>query len=76
MSFYPFVLHEISVLIELILGHLRYRLTDVPPQPNSPPGYVLNLDHRGYEGASPPRFSRLIPEERELFIIPRLYPIK
>jgi hypothetical protein len=43
MSFYPFVLHEISVLIELILGHLRYLLTDVPPQPNSPPDYVLNL---------------------------------
>ncbi len=35
VSFYPFVLHEISVLIELTLGHLRYRLTDVPPQPNS-----------------------------------------
>ena len=46
MSFYPFVLHEISVLIELILGHLRYRLTDVPPQPNSPPDTVFNLDHR------------------------------
>ena len=40
-SFYPFVLHEISVLIELILGHLRYHLTDVPPQPNSPPDYVF-----------------------------------
>ncbi|CAN8221740.1 unnamed protein product, partial [Cochlearia groenlandica] len=36
-SFYPFVPHEISVLVELILGHLRYLLTDVPPQPNSPP---------------------------------------
>ncbi|CAN8222383.1 unnamed protein product, partial [Cochlearia groenlandica] len=34
-SFYPFVPHEISVLVELILGHLRYLLTDVPPQPNS-----------------------------------------
>ena len=44
VSFYPFVLHEISVLIELTLGHLRYCLTDVPPQPNSPPDYVLNLD--------------------------------
>ena len=44
MSFYPFVLHEISVLIELILGHLRYRLTDVPPQPNSPPDNVLHAD--------------------------------
>ena len=36
-SFSPFGLHEISVLIELTLGHLRYLLTDVPPQPNSPP---------------------------------------
>ena len=45
MSFYPFVLHEISVLIELILGHLRYRLTDVPPQPNSPPDYVFCTNH-------------------------------
>ena len=44
MSFYPFVLHEISVLIELILGHLRYCLTDVPPQPNSQPDYVFRTD--------------------------------
>ena len=43
-SFYPFVLHEISVLIELLLGHLCYRLTDVPPQPNSPPDYVFRVD--------------------------------
>ena len=42
MSFYPFVLLEISVLIELILGHLRYYLTDVPPQPNSPSENVSN----------------------------------
>jgi hypothetical protein len=46
MSFYPFVLREISVLTELILGHLRYFLTDVPPQPNSPPDYVFSLDRR------------------------------
>ena len=44
MSFYPFVPHEISVLVELILGHLRYLLTDVPPQPNSPPDNVFHLD--------------------------------
>jgi hypothetical protein len=43
-SFYPFVLHEISVLIELLLGHLCYRLTDVPPQPNSPPDLVSRVD--------------------------------
>ena len=46
VSFYPFVLHEISVLIELTLGHLCYLLTDVPPQPNSPPDGVSQSDHR------------------------------
>ena len=34
-SFSPFGLQEISVLIELALGHLRCYLTGVPPQPNS-----------------------------------------
>ena len=43
-SFYPFIQHEISVLIELLLGHLCYRLTDVPPQPNSPPDLVSRVD--------------------------------
>ncbi|KAH0815130.1 hypothetical protein GEV33_007661 [Tenebrio molitor] len=37
-SFCPFALREVSVLAELALGHLRYSLTDVPPQSNSPPG--------------------------------------
>ena len=45
-SFYPSVLHEISVLIELLLGHLCYRLTDVPPQPNSLPDFVSRVDRR------------------------------
>ena len=39
----PFGPHEISVPIELTLGHLRYHLTDVPPQPNSPPDYVFRV---------------------------------
>ncbi|PHT25481.1 Regulator of rDNA transcription protein 15 [Capsicum baccatum] len=43
-SFYPSVPHEISVLVELILGHLRYVLTDVPPQRNSPPDNVFRPD--------------------------------
>ena len=43
-DFYPFVLHEISVLVESPLGHLCYLLTDVPPQPNSPPDNVFDLD--------------------------------
>ena len=46
VSFYPFVLHEISVLIELTLGHLCYCLTDVSPQPNSPPDVVSRVAHR------------------------------
>ena len=52
-SFYPFVLQEISVLLELPLGHLRYCLTDVPPQPNSPPDTVFNSDPS--TGLTPPR---------------------
>ena len=44
-SFCPFTLREVSVLAELALGHLRYLLTDVPPQSNSPPGTVLDGDH-------------------------------
>jgi hypothetical protein len=43
-SFYPYVQHEISVLIELPLGHLCCLLTDVPPQPNSPTNNVFNLN--------------------------------
>ena len=41
VSFYPFILHEISVLIELTLGRLRYGLTGIPPQTNSPPNHVF-----------------------------------
>ena len=46
-SFCPFALREVSVLAELALGHLRYSLTDVPPQSNFPPGSVLESDHAG-----------------------------
>ncbi|KAI3488817.1 hypothetical protein L1887_47060 [Cichorium endivia] len=49
-SFYPSVPHEISVLVELILGHLRYLLTDVPPQPNSPPDNVFRPDRPAEAG--------------------------
>ena len=56
-SLWPFPLHEISVLIETILGHLRYLLTDVPPQPNSPPDYVSDtgrtLPNEGEECLTP-----------------------
>ena len=43
-SFYPYVQHKISVLIELPLGHLCCLLTDVPPQPNSPTNNVFKLN--------------------------------
>ncbi|KAI3481164.1 hypothetical protein L1887_46015 [Cichorium endivia] len=49
-SFYPSVPHEISVLVELILGHLHYLLTDVPPQPNSPPDNVFRPDRPAEAG--------------------------
>ena len=54
-SIYPFVPREISVLTELALGHLRYYLTDVPPQPNSPPDTVFDSDR-------PPATGTLNPE--------------
>ena len=44
-SFSPFGQREVSVLTELALGHLRYHLTDVPPQSNSPPHNVLGANH-------------------------------
>ena len=55
-DFYPFVPLEISVLHESPLGHLRYGLTDVPPQPNSPPDNVFNPDRpaRGLNARSWP----------------------
>ncbi|PHT26553.1 Regulator of rDNA transcription protein 15 [Capsicum baccatum] len=54
-SFNPSVPHEISVLIELILGHLRYLLTDVPPQPNSPPDNVFRPDQPAERALGPTR---------------------
>ncbi len=51
VSFCPFTLREVSVLTELTLGHLRYLLTDVPPQSNSPPDSFFRTDRvqsRGY----------------------------
>eukprot|EP01132_Coremiostelium_polycephalum_P002361 gene2361-2915_t len=48
-GFCPFALREISVLTEPVFGHLRYLLTNVPPQPNSPPETVLGRYIRGIE---------------------------
>ncbi|GIY73183.1 uncharacterized protein CDAR_106901 [Caerostris darwini] len=43
-SFCPFTPREVSVLAELALGHLRYLLTDVPPQSNFQPDAVFGAD--------------------------------
>ena len=59
MSFCPFALREVSVLTELTLGHLRYLLTDVPPQSNSPPDTVFRADRDRPRGPD-----RLAPEQR------------
>jgi hypothetical protein len=48
-SICPFALREVSVLAELALGHLRYFLTDVPPQSNSPPDAVVKADRESRE---------------------------
>ena len=59
-SFCPFAPREVSVLAELALGHLRYPLTDVPPQSNSPPDAVAGAGggRRRREAAG-----RLAPED-------------
>ena len=43
------IVFDFGVLIELTLGHLRYHLTDVPPQRNSPPDYVFRTDQPSKE---------------------------
>ena len=48
----PFALREVSVLAEPTLGHLRYRLTDVPPQSNSPPDKVFRAGHAPRKGGA------------------------
>ncbi len=67
-SFYPFALHEISVLIELLLGHLCYRLTDVPPQPNSPPDFVSRVDHLSTQGTEALKFQKQVPARARFYI--------
>ena len=64
-SICPFALREVSVLAELALGHLRYHLTDVPPQSNSPPRNVLGADLAG--GKAPAIESRRRPREASDF---------
>ena len=65
-SICPFALREVSVLAELALGHLRYLLTDVPPQSNSPPDTVFGAGRAAAERR------RLTPESRAVGLNPRL----
>ncbi|KAL5964092.1 hypothetical protein TSMEX_008176, partial [Taenia solium] len=51
VSFCPSTPRQVSVPAELTLGHLRYDLTDVPPQSNSPPD---NVSRSGRTSLSPP----------------------
>eukprot|EP01133_Synstelium_polycarpum_P004049 gene4049-4695_t len=53
-GFCPFALREISVPTEPVFGHLRYFLTNVPPQPNSPPETVLGRQLNAKRGGISP----------------------
>ena len=46
-GFSPFGPRDVSVATEPPFGHLRYSLTDVPPQPNSPPDAVHDMRRPG-----------------------------
>ncbi|PKA54621.1 hypothetical protein AXF42_Ash000456 [Apostasia shenzhenica] len=61
MSFYLFVPHEISILVELILGYMRYLLTDALPQPNSQPDNVFRPDHPAGAGLGSKRRGQAPP---------------
>ena len=76
-SFGPYTLREVSGLTELVLGHPRYSLMDVPPQSNSPPGYVLETDHTRSISGSGPEWTVLGPsptQEGENPFPPRVQP--
>jgi hypothetical protein len=49
-SLYACVPRESSVPTELALGHLRCRVTDMPPQPNSPSGRCLETRLSNHPG--------------------------
>jgi len=75
-SICPFAPREVSVLAELALGHLRYLLTDVPPQSNSPPDTVFRADRGDVSSriarSRGRRRPRLTPERRALRPVLRL----
>ncbi|RIB07085.1 hypothetical protein C2G38_2133072 [Gigaspora rosea] len=46
-SFYPLDYLRFLFSISPLLGHLRYLLTNVPPQPNTPPDNFPTSFHKG-----------------------------
>ncbi|KAI3664061.1 hypothetical protein L6452_45067 [Arctium lappa] len=52
-SFYPSVPHEISVLVELILGTPALSFNRCAPQPNSPPDNVFRPDRPAERALGP-----------------------
>ena len=73
-SFCPSTLKEISVLLELALGHLGYFLQDVPPQPNSPPDSVPRLLYR--ELFTPAKRSPLAVASKRVSLKKQIRPVK
>jgi hypothetical protein len=60
----PCAPREVSVHSESTLGHLRYRLVDVPPQPNSPTGCVSLEWVRGRQRRARGPTHAVVPEVR------------
>ncbi|XP_022753686.1 uncharacterized protein LOC111302007 [Durio zibethinus] len=58
-----FVPYKISILVELILGHLHYLLTDVLPQPISPPDNVFYPNRLNKVGLRPSRRGSALPSD-------------
>ncbi|KAK7302608.1 hypothetical protein RJT34_13500 [Clitoria ternatea] len=69
----------------LILGHMHYLLTDVPPQPNSPPDNVSRPDRptkvslgSKKRGSAPPPIHRINDEAfgylKRVIVTPAVYP--
>lgn len=62
--FSPYSLHKISDLIEQLLGHLCYPLTNVPPQPNFLTHNVFTFPRRSEAAALDRSLIRLVYRNR------------
>ncbi|XP_043191504.1 uncharacterized protein LOC122364810 [Amphibalanus amphitrite] len=76
------MLRGVSVASELAFGHLRYRLTDVPPQSNSPPvssALVMKALWAGCSGQSSAERRAIIlgshgAARKRVIVTPAVYP--